>query len=105
MGKVTYPGRKQIFRQVENWIVQRDRLGLITESTKGEIPLLQLVMKQGQLVRETETLGMIRDRTTASVASLPAPVRQFDNPASISVELSTALSDLTDRTRHQKQPA
>lgn len=105
MGKVTYPGRKQIFRQVENGIVQRDRLGLITESTKGEIPLLQLVMKQGQLVRETETLGMIRDRTTASVASLPAPVRQFDNPASISVELSTALSDLTDRTRHQKQPA
>lgn len=102
-GKVTYPGRKQIFRQVENGIVQRDRLGLITEAPDHEIPLLQLVMKQGQLMQEPETLGMIRDRATASVESLPESVRQFDNPASISVELSKVLSDLTDRTRHHKR--
>lgn len=93
-GKMTYPGRKQIFRG-EN----RDRLGLITEAANGEIPLLQLVLKQGERVNEPETIAEIRDRATANVARLPKAVRCLENPVSIPVELSEALSELTDRTR------
>ncbi len=96
-GKVTYPGRKQIFRQVGG----RDRLGLAAEDPNGAVPLLQLVFKQGQRSDEPETIAQIRDRTAISVESLPASVRQFENPVSIAVELSQALSDLTDRTRHR----
>ncbi|HTL88537.1 MAG TPA: nicotinate phosphoribosyltransferase [Leptolyngbya sp.] len=96
-GKVTYPGRKQIFREAG----VRDRLGLVTEDLNGD-PLLQLVFKQGKRVGEPETLNQIRDRTVASVESLPTAVRQFENPGSIPVELSQALADLTDRTRHRR---
>jgi nicotinate phosphoribosyltransferase len=93
-GKMTYPGRKQIFRGENS-----DRLGLITEAANGEIPLLQLVLKQGERVNEPETIAEIRDRATANVARLPKAVRCLENPESIPVELSEALSKLTDRTR------
>ncbi|MBW4440402.1 MAG: nicotinate phosphoribosyltransferase [Plectolyngbya sp. WJT66-NPBG17] len=96
-GKVTYPGRKQIFRQTG----MRDRLGLVTEDPNGEVPLLQLVFKQGQRIAEPETIAQIRDRTTANVENLPKSARQLENPTAIPVELSQALSELTDRTRRR----
>jgi nicotinate phosphoribosyltransferase len=104
-GKITYPGRKQIFRQLENGIVKRDRLGLISETSNQETPLLSLVMKQGQRVQDMESLGVIRDRTSASVNQLPSEVRAFDEPASIPVELSQELASLTERTRHREREA
>lgn len=97
-GKITYPGRKQIFRQIENGSVVGDRLGLVSESPTGT-PLLQLVIKQGQRLQAQETLSQIRDRTAISVASLPQSARQFEQPTSIAVEISTALTELVDRTR------
>lgn len=104
-GKITYPGRKQVFRQIEHGIVKRDRLGLISETADHDRPLLSLVMKQGQRIQAVESLGVIRDRTKASVASLPSAVRAFDEPASIPVELSQALASLTERTRHREREA
>ncbi|MGG6270474.1 nicotinate phosphoribosyltransferase [Leptolyngbya sp. AN03gr2] len=99
-GKVTYPGRKQIFRKSG----VSDRLGLISEDANGEVPLLQLVFKQGQRILEPETIAQIRDRTTANVESLPESVRQLEHPTSLPVELSQALSELTDRTRQRRHP-
>ncbi|MBD1843108.1 nicotinate phosphoribosyltransferase [Cyanobacteria bacterium FACHB-63] len=98
-GKVTYPGRKQIFRQAG----VRDRLGLTTEDPNGEIPLLQLVFKQGQRVSEPETINQIRDRARKNVQSLPESARQLENPTALPVELSEALTQLTDRTRHRSK--
>lgn len=98
-GKVTYPGRKQIFRQPG----ARDRLGLVSEDSNGEIPLLQLVFKQGHRISEPETIAQIRDRATANVETLPQSARQLENPTALPVELSQALIDLTDRTRRRSQ--
>ncbi|MBD1823878.1 nicotinate phosphoribosyltransferase [Cyanobacteria bacterium FACHB-DQ100] len=98
-GKVTYPGRKQIFRQAG----VRDRLGLATEDPKGEIPLLQLVFKQGERMSEPETIAQIRDRAWKNVQSLPESARQLESPIALPVELSEALSELTDRTRHRSK--
>lgn len=108
-GKITYPGRKQIFRTMEEGVVKRDRLGLITETSDktsdktsdNEIPLLELVMKQGQRIQEIESLGEIRDRTRNSVKSLPTSARVFENPIPVPVELSEALTSLTERTRQR----
>jgi nicotinate phosphoribosyltransferase len=110
--KVTYPGRKQIFRQFENGQIKADRLGLITEDVwnndnpkskiqnpKSEQPLLQLVFKQGQRLKPPETLAEIRERTAISVASLPGETRQLDNPISPPVEISEALLALTQKTQ------
>lgn len=103
-GKATYPGRKQIFRSYEGGLVQSDRLGLVTEqeqfavqtsSLASAVPLLQLVMKQGQRLDPPEALNAIAQRTANSVASLPAATREICQPQSIAVELSPALQALT----------
>jgi nicotinate phosphoribosyltransferase len=106
-GKITYPGRKQVFRHIENGVVQRDRLCHASEQypalppSASETPLLQLVFKQGQRLQEPERLSTIAERTATSVRSLPASVRRLDSPDSVSVELSSELADLTKRTRHR----
>lgn len=101
-GKMTYPGRKQIFRSYSQDKVKADRLGLITENLQEinqEKPLLQLVMKQGIPQQQPETLATIRQRTAASVASLPETTTKINNPTPIKVEISTELEKLTQRTR------
>ncbi|MCY7278530.1 MAG: nicotinate phosphoribosyltransferase, partial [Phormidesmis sp. CAN_BIN44] len=100
-GKITYPGRKQIFRRVENGIVQRDRLGLISETSPSEQPLMQLVFKQGQRMQESDSLSTIAERTRTSVASLPSSVRDIDQPESIPLDLSDDLSALIKKTRRK----
>ncbi|MBC7823449.1 MAG: nicotinate phosphoribosyltransferase [Candidatus Parcubacteria bacterium] len=100
-GKITYPGRKQIFRRVENGIVQRDRLSLIHETPDHEQPLMQLVFKQGQRMQESDSLSTIAERTRASVASLPPSVRDINQPESIPLDLSDHLSALIEKTRRK----
>ena len=100
-GKITYPGRKQIFRRVENGIMQRDRLGLIHETPSSEQPLMQLVFKQGQRMQESDSLSTIADRTLASVASLPPSVRNIDQPQSVPLDLSDDLTTLIKKTRRK----
>ena len=101
-GKMTYPGRKQIFRSFVGERVKADRLGLITESPIDEQPLLQLVVKQGETVQLPESLAEIRSRTAASVASLPDECRDIDNPVPVSVEISADLQELTQKTRNEQ---
>jgi len=100
-GKVTYPGRKQIFRSFVEGKAKADRLGLITETPLSETPLLQLVVKEGKRVQLPETLATIRQRTAATVASLPEETRRLTNPVALQVEISAGLQELTDETRKQ----
>ena len=109
-GKMTYPGRKQIFRQFHQGKVVGDRLGLITETPTdsdgdSESPLLQLIMQQGKLLQEHDSLDQIAQRTTASVASLPDSVRRLDQPTPMQPEISAALQLLTDQTRRRHSGA
>lgn len=103
-GKATYPGRKQIFRSFTGDKANADRLGLMTESLLGEEPLLQLVMQQGKRVQASESIAAIRERTSATVASLPNEVRDLNNPGRFAVEISTALQELTQQTQQGNEP-
>jgi nicotinate phosphoribosyltransferase len=101
-GKVTYPGRKQIFRHIENGEILGDCLGLSGETIHNcdsYIPLMNLVVKKGKRVQHQESLDDIAKRTAASVASLRPETRQLDNPISPSVEISTDLQSLTQKTK------
>ena len=101
-GKVTYPGRKQIFRHIENGEILGDCLGLSGETIHNcdsYIPLMNLVVKEGKRVQHQESLDDIAKRTAASVASLRPETRQLDNPISPSVEISTDLQSLTQKTK------
>lgn len=93
--KATYPGRKQVFRSYDQGVIQFDRLGLASESIEeGEIPLLNLVMKQGNPLFNPESLETIRQRTHASVASLPDATRYLHQPIPIQVNISDKLESL-----------
>ncbi|MEO0533051.1 MAG: nicotinate phosphoribosyltransferase [Cyanobacteria bacterium P01_A01_bin.123] len=101
-GKLTYPGRKQIFRRVENGLILSDRLGLATDSVAPrETSLLQPVIKQGQQLYADDDLTTIAARTAKSVTSLPPAVRQIGNPAPFAVNLSSSLDSLTQATRQR----
>ena len=98
--KVTYPGRKQIYRQFAGGKISQERLGLASESLLvNEQPLLQLVVKQGKCLLPPESLAAIAQRTAASVATLPDSTRQIHNPTPLSVEISPALEQLTKTTQ------
>lgn len=102
--KATYPGRKQIFRQLDEGTAVSDRLGLVNESPKAaETPLLQLVMADGQRLHAPESLTHIATRTARSVARLPASVRRFMDPASFPVTPSSDLEHLVAITRRKKE--
>ncbi|ARV63313.1 nicotinate phosphoribosyltransferase [Nostocales cyanobacterium HT-58-2] len=113
-GKVTYPGRKQIFRSIEGGKVTADSLGLMAEQERrygnkefvqsSQMPLLQLFVKQGKRVQPLETLATIRHRSAASVASLPDETRSLDNPRSVPVNISTQLRKLTEETQKRTAP-
>ncbi|GAB4527231.1 MAG: nicotinate phosphoribosyltransferase [Pleurocapsa sp.] len=95
--KATYPGCKQIFRSFNKGKIQQDRLGLAREEAKnGEQGLLQLVMKEGKTIIESETTATIRQRTADTIASLPVEVRQINHPVSIPVNISDDLQELRD---------
>ncbi len=99
-GKATLPGRKQIFRCSAGGQVHHDRLGLISDSPNlDEVPLLQPVMQQGQMVQPGEALIAIAERVAQSLASLPSPVRQMHQPLSLPVELSQQLQALVAQTQ------
>lgn len=100
-GKVTYPGRKQIFRAVVDGQLQTDTLGLAEEHPPGKQPLLQLVVKEGQQIQAPETLATIRQRTAASVSYLPATVRRLAQPETLKVEISPGLQTLTEQTKQR----
>lgn len=105
-GKMTYPGRKQIFRHYGETLhetsLKCDRLGLVTENPQpGEQSLLQLVMQGGKAIQPPEAIAQIRQRTAATVESLPTQCRQLDNPTTVEVQISAALQELTEATKHQ----
>ncbi|BAZ41563.1 nicotinate phosphoribosyltransferase [Calothrix sp. NIES-4101] len=101
-GKVTHPGRKQIFRTVVDGKVTADRLGLMDENTSNEQPLLEIFMEQGKLLRSPENIETIQKRTLTTVASLPEEVRRIQDPISLPVNISNQLEELTQKTRNKE---
>jgi nicotinate phosphoribosyltransferase len=89
--KMTYPGKKQIFRQVKDGKFTEDMLGLATEGAG----LLQLVMSKGDRLRSDDSLPVIRDRTDRNVASLLMEIRDINYARTSPVNISPALVMLT----------
>lgn len=97
--KATYPGRKQVFRDLKNG---DDRLALATESPQdNEIPLLELVMEKGDRLTKPETLEQIRNRTKTNVDNLPDGIKQLENPDAYPVKISEQLQALTEKVAAQ----
>ncbi len=101
-GKITYPGKKQIFRTPTNDIQAdgfEDVLGLAGESIPGATPLLKAVMRGGRRLTVSEDICAIAQRTAQSVAALSQRLRDIQMPATSPVTLSPQLLALTEQTR------
>ncbi len=99
--KMTYPGRKQIFRHHDNGIIKSDRLALADEEIEsGETPLLELMMKEGKTIQEHESLETIAQRVQTSVKSLPQVTHNITKPMPIKVNISQPLEKLRQSLVH-----
>jgi nicotinate phosphoribosyltransferase len=93
-GKVTLPGKKQIFRQREgNRRCVKDIIGLEDEEIEGE-RLLKKVMKDGHITCELPTLEEVRKATLENLSELPEKYKRLRNPSSYPVELSNRLTKI-----------
>jgi len=102
-GKVTLPGKKQVFRQKDkNGNCVKDTIGLEDEDVKGE-RLLKKVMKDGLITCEMPPLDKIRKTTSNNLMELPEKYKRLRNPISYPVELSSRLTEIrkqvTDKLR------
>lgn len=97
VGKVNYPGVKQVFRTATG-----DQLGLADEVLDGR-PLLEQCMTGGERTRPPRDLREIRAAVMASLDALPPGERRLDGPADspwpvmISPRLQTVTAEVAAR--------
>ncbi|WP_295459024.1 nicotinate phosphoribosyltransferase [uncultured Thiodictyon sp.] len=93
-GKVTWPGRKQVYRRLDaNGHLAGDTLTLENDHQPGT-PLLTTVMRDGRRLAPSPPLAQIRDYARQQLATLPAGLRRLDQTAPYAVEVAAALQDL-----------
>jgi nicotinate phosphoribosyltransferase len=91
-GKVTWPGRKQIWREVKNGRMFGDIVSVETDQQPGE-PLVVQVMKDGKRIKPAETLAAIRARAASELSRLPDALQKLE-PAQYPVAIADALEAL-----------
>lgn len=100
-GKVTLPGKKQIFRQKDQrGIYARDIIGLEDEKISGE-PLLVKVMENGEIVGELPSLEEIRNYALKCLSELPEKYKRLRNAAKYPVRLSPKLREIKRKLADQ----
>lgn len=75
-GKLTLPGKKQIYRQRDRQgKYAKDIIGLEDEDIEGD-RLLKKFMKRGQIAREMPSLAQVRKGTLKNLLGLPEKVQK-----------------------------
>jgi nicotinate phosphoribosyltransferase len=91
-GKVLLPGRKQVFRQMDNGIASGDVLGCRGEQAPGT-PLLEPVMVGGKRLGSAKSLSEIRSYRDRQIRSLPPRLLRL-TAESYPVAISPQLQEL-----------
>jgi nicotinate phosphoribosyltransferase len=104
--KVTYPGRKQVFRfSHPDGNLAHDVIGLMEETFSGAETLLEPVMMGGKRTVPRTDLDAARTRCLQQRARLPEPVRDLNSEAAAypvrhSEKLEALLEDVRRRVQH-----
>ncbi len=99
--KVTYPGRKQVFRYASaRGQFEGDRIALETEASGGN-PMLAQVMRGGLRIAPPEPVQKLRERCLANLACLPPRYRQINRKVSYPVRYSKGLEQMLDQVRRR----
>ena len=92
--KVTYPGRKQVFRhQDKKGDFIKDILGLESEKIKGA-KLLQKVVDRGRIIYKKPTLAETRDFAKHNLSRFPVKLKDISGQHTYPVEISPGLKKL-----------
>jgi nicotinate phosphoribosyltransferase len=109
-GKVTWPGRKQIWRTVgADGRFAGDVLSLEDDGSEPGEPLIIPVMRGGRRLAAPSTLAAIRARAAHDLERLPDPLRRLEPGASYPVRVGDCLLELAadfDRrlAQHDRDP-
>jgi nicotinate phosphoribosyltransferase len=91
VGKVTWPGRKQVWRRYgTDGRMASDLISLESDKEDGE-PLIQLVMQGGRRMAPSPPLADIRVRAAHDLERLPEDLRRLKPGASYPVEVAPSL--------------
>jgi nicotinate phosphoribosyltransferase len=105
-GKVTLPGRKQIFRVTESTgKFVKDCIGLHSEKGCAGEPLLVKVMEKGEIVYDLPQLKDIREKTLGNLSRLPRKYHKLRNAPRYPVVLSQGLKKLIKELTTKLQKA
>ena len=100
-GKITLPGKKQIFRKRnKGGRYLKDIIGLENEKVNGE-PLLLKVMEKGRITYDVPKLEEIRRVTLRNLLQLPDKYKKLAGAALYPVELSAALRKIRNQLERQ----
>jgi nicotinate phosphoribosyltransferase len=104
--KVTYPGRKQVFRySTPEGEDAGDKISLDGEPANGGVPLLVEVMRAGRRTVSPERVSALRDRCLAGLLRLPRPYRRIDRTAIYPVCYSKRLETMLEKVRRRVRRA
>jgi len=93
-GKATWPGRKQVFRNLRDGRFDHDIVTVEGDAQTGS-PLLVQVMRNGRRLHAPESLQTMRERAAAQLASLPERLKTLEAATTpYRVEISPALHKL-----------
>jgi nicotinate phosphoribosyltransferase len=100
--KITYPGRKQIFRySTAAGEFKGDKIAVEDEAANGGRPLLVPVMRAGKRIHSPEPVATLRERCLSSVAQLPQRYRHIRRTAIYPVHYSDRLEKLLEKVRRR----
>lgn len=98
--KGSWPGTKQVYRHRDGDGYAGDLIALADEAPPSEgQPLLEPVLRDGELLRPHPALAELRARSLAARALLPAGVRALSEPTPYPVTRSPALIALAEAAR------
>jgi nicotinate phosphoribosyltransferase len=98
--KITYPGRKQVYRLSRpSGEYKHDVIALTDEKSPGGEPLLQEVMRSGKRLSGPEPITDARARCLHSLERLPARYRQLGRTVLYPVRTSKRLEALLETVR------
>jgi nicotinate phosphoribosyltransferase len=104
-GKATLPGRKQIWRRLQDGELRQDVLGLRDEPPPpGHAPVLAPVMRGGRRLAPPEPLPAVRERALANIRRLPAACRDIHQAFEFPVSRSPALERLARSVQGGHRP-
>jgi nicotinate phosphoribosyltransferase len=100
--KVTYPGRKQVFRYSNAaGEFTSDTIALESEPANGGHALLVAAMRGGRRVGPAESVHALRERCKASLACLPGRFRQVNRGATYPVKYTKGLNKMLEKVRRR----